>query len=168
MELLIPGLILVALMAWASTKIKKRAAEAFEPETIETDNYSLRKPDGFLHVIDSPDHDFEAYSKEFDDDDFRLRRAKIEIDVLHDTDLSAACDSLRAEATAATVTEQSGQVCRLETDESANEKQFRVFYKLVDTPAGIYRFRFAVLSKHAEDYLRKIEETLDSFTIRTT
>ena len=29
MELLIPGLILVALMVYASTTIKKRAAEAF-------------------------------------------------------------------------------------------------------------------------------------------
>ena len=32
MELLIPGLILVALMVYASTKIKKAAAAAFEPE----------------------------------------------------------------------------------------------------------------------------------------
>lgn len=168
MELLIPGLILVALMAWASTKIKKRAAEAFEPETIETKNYSLEKPEGFLHVLESPDHDFEAYSREFDEGDFRIRRAKIEIDVLHDTTLRGACDSLRENATASTVTEQGERVCRVECDETANENDFKVFYELVDTPAGIYRLRFAVFAKHADDYLRKIDETLDSFTIRTT
>ena len=168
MELLIPGLILVAFMAWVSTRIKKRAAEAFEAETIETENYLLRKPDGFLHVLESPDHDFEAYSKEFDEGDFRLRRSKIEVDVLRDTNLAAACDSLRGNATAATVTEDGGNACRVETDESANENPFKVVYKLVDTPRGIYRLRFVVLAKHAEDYLDKIDETLDSFTIKTT
>lgn len=168
MELLIPGLILVALMAWASTKIKKRAAEAFEPETIETENYSLEKPEGFLHVLESPDHDFEAYSREFDEGDFRIRRAKIEIDVLHDTTLREACASLRENATASTVTEEGERVCRVECDETANENDFKVFYELVDTSAAIYRLRFAVLSKHAEDYLRKINETLESFTVKST
>jgi hypothetical protein len=167
MELLIPGLLLVALMVWASTKIKKRAAEAFEPETIETENYSLDKPEGFLHVLESPDHDFEAYSREFDEADFRTRRAKIEIDLLHDTTLREACDSLRENATASNVTEENGRVYRVECDETANENEFKVFYKLVATSGGLYRLRFAVLSKHAEEYLRKIDETFDSFTINT-
>src|SRR4030095_7816250 len=105
MELLIPGLILVALMVWVSTRIKKRAAEAFEPETIESENYSLHKPEGFLHFIDSPDHDFEAYSKEFDEGDFRLRRSKIEVDVLVGTDLSAECEDLKARSTECVSTE---------------------------------------------------------------
>jgi hypothetical protein len=163
MELLIPGLILVALMVWASTKIKKRAAEAFEPETIETENYSLEKPEGFLHVLESPDHDFEAYSREFDEGDFRLRRSKIEIDVLHDTDLRAACESLRGAA----VIEEDEHVCRVECDETANENEFKVFYKLVGAGSRIYRLRFAVLSKHTDTYQRKIEETMDSFTIKS-
>ena len=165
MEILIAGLILVALMAWASTKIKKRAAEAFEAESIETETYSLSKPDGFLHVINSRDHDFEAYSKEFDERNFRLRRGKIEIDVLKDTNLTAACDTLRERSSAFEVTKDSDSVYRVESEEAANESGLRVFYKLVDTPRGIYRLRFAVLSKHVEDFLRKIDETLDSFRI---
>ncbi len=168
MELLIPGLILVALMAWASTKIKKRAAEAFEAEAIETEAYSLRKPEGFLHVINSSDHDFEAYSKDFGEGDFRLRHGKIEVDVLRDTDLAAAREALRERAAELSVIEDGERVCRVETEEAANENQFKVYYKLVDTPRGIYRLRFAVLSKHTDDYLRKINETLDSFTIKTT
>jgi hypothetical protein len=167
MEILIAGLILVALMVWASTKIKKRAAEAFESETIETQHYTLEKPDGFLHVIDSPDHDLEAYSKEFDEVDFRLRRAKIEIDVLEDTSLAAVCDLLRQSDEASALVEESDGVCRIETEETANENEFKVFYKLVGTSRGIYRLRFAVVSKHADEYLRRIEETLDSFTIKS-
>src|SRR5580765_1394277 len=66
MDLLIPGLILVALMVYASTRIKKTAAAAFEAETIETDDFVIQKPDGFLNVINGdPQFAFEAYSKEF-------------------------------------------------------------------------------------------------------
>ena len=166
MELLIPGLILVALMAWASTKIKKRAAEAFEPELIETDNYSLQKPEGFLHVLNSEDHDFEAYSKEFDQGNFSLRRAMIEIDVLHDIDLKGAVDALSENSAATTVTKESEHICRIETEETANENPFRVFYKVVSSPHGVYRLRFAVSAENAQDYLRRIDETLDSFTIK--
>ena len=66
MELLIPGLILVALMVYASTKIKRTAAAAFEPETIETDEFSIEKPDGFLNVLNrDPALELDMYSKEF-------------------------------------------------------------------------------------------------------
>jgi hypothetical protein len=35
MEILIPGLILVALMVYVSTRIKRAAARAFEPENVD-------------------------------------------------------------------------------------------------------------------------------------
>ena len=66
MELLIPGLILVALMVWASTRIKKNAAAAFDAEVIETESFSIRKPEGFLHVLnDDSGLAFRSYSKDF-------------------------------------------------------------------------------------------------------
>jgi hypothetical protein len=167
MELLIPGLILVALMVYASTKIKKRAAEAFEPETIETERYTLQKPAGFLHVIDSPRHDFEAYSKEYSDDD-SSRRATIEVDLLRDTDLKSVRESIRNASAKFDLTEETENVWRIETEVAANENGIKVFYKLVDSRAGsIYRMRFAVVAKHEDEYLDRIEETLDSFTLKT-
>ena len=167
MELLIPGLILVALMVYASTKIKKRAAEAFEPETIENQRYTLQKPEGFLHVIDSPRHDFEAYSKDYSDDD-SSRRATIEVDIIRDTDLKSVRESLRDGPAHFDVTEETENVCRIETEEAANENGLKVFYKLVDSRAGaVYRLRFAVMAKHEDEYLDRIEATLDSFTLKT-
>lgn len=66
MELLIPGLILVALMVYASTRIKKSAEAAFEPETITGDGFTLEKPEGFLSVVGGNNSlEFEAYSREF-------------------------------------------------------------------------------------------------------
>src|SRR5262245_480612 len=81
MELLIPGLILVALMVWASTKIKRQAAEAFEPEEIEIDGFAVSKPEGFLHVINSRTNDlFEAYTKDFGEgEEDGIRRATAHI-----------------------------------------------------------------------------------------
>lgn len=167
MELLIPGLILVALMVYASTRIKKRAAEAFEPETIETERYTLQKPDGFLHVIDSPRHDFEAYSKEYADDD-SSRRATIEVDIFRGTDLESVGESLRDASALFDVTKETENTWRVETEETANETGLKVFYKLVDTRAGpIYRIRFAVMAKHEDEYLDRIEEALNSFTLKT-
>jgi len=66
MELLIPGLILVALMVYASTRIKRTAAAAFEAETVETDDFIIQKPGGFLNNLNGdPKYIFEAYSKDF-------------------------------------------------------------------------------------------------------
>src|SRR5438309_8366475 len=64
--ILIPGLILVALMIYASTRIKRNAAAAFEPETIETDEFIIHKSDGFLNIVDGdPKYALEMYSKDF-------------------------------------------------------------------------------------------------------
>ena len=167
MEILIPGLILVALMAYASTKIKKRAAAAFEPELIETDNYSLQKPDGFLHVIGDRDHEFRAYSNEFGEfDKSRLRRATIEMDVVRDTNIDAVVNKVRETSTGFDMPVAGERIRRLETKEPANEAELRCVYKIVDTEDGIYRLRFAVLSEYIEDYSTRIEETLQSFNIK--
>jgi hypothetical protein len=80
MELLIPGLLLVAFMVWASTRIKKTAAAAFDPETIETGEFIIQKPEGFLHNLNGdPKYIFEAYSKELSKvhDNFRIGTATI-------------------------------------------------------------------------------------------
>jgi len=169
MELLIPGLILVALMVWASTKIKKRAADAFEAEFIETETYSLQKPDGFLHVIGDEEHEFAAYSKEYGNgDNTGIRQATIEIDIFPDTDASGVVSSIESSSATTDAKTESGNVIRLESAESANEIAIRGFYKIVPTESRVYRLRFAVLHEHSDDYREKIETTLDSFSVRTT
>jgi hypothetical protein len=87
MELLIPGLILVALMVWASTRVKRDAASAFEPETIETPHFIFDKPAGFLHVLnDDSGFELRAYSKEYGSGDNKgTRRAVIEVERLDGT-----------------------------------------------------------------------------------
>jgi hypothetical protein len=80
MEILIPGLILVALMVYASTKIKRSAAAAFDAETIETDDYVIQKPGGFLNNLNGdPAYLFESYSKEFGEDAPGVRMGTVTI-----------------------------------------------------------------------------------------
>jgi hypothetical protein len=168
MELLIPGLLLVALMVWASTKIKKHAADAFKTEFIDTENYSLQKPDGFLHVIGDKDHELRAYSKEFGTDDKNgIRQATIEMDVFAAGDLRSVRDSVRKAAAKSELTGQSSDVVQLNTEESANETTVSAFYKIVAAGNRVYRLRFAVLPEYLESHRSRIEETFDSFIIKT-
>ena len=97
MELLIPGLILVGLMVYASTRIKRVAAEAFEAETVENEWFSIEKPEGFLNVIAPPDGlEFEAYSKDFGvGEAAEFKAARLEARVYHNRNLKYAVSALR-------------------------------------------------------------------------
>ncbi|MFN6962528.1 MAG: hypothetical protein ACK4S4_02050 [Pyrinomonadaceae bacterium] len=78
MEILIPGLILVALMAWASTKIKRAAAAAYEAETVTTDEFAIEKPEGIIHPLnDDSKYLFEAYTKDFGTADEHSRERQV-------------------------------------------------------------------------------------------
>src|SRR5215210_7601935 len=83
MELLIPGLIIVALMVYASTRIKRTAAAAFEAETVETVDFTISKPEGFLTVVNGdPRYAFESYSKDYAGEgaeNFKMGRADLTI-----------------------------------------------------------------------------------------
>src|SRR6185436_16743158 len=65
MEILIPGLALVALMVYVSTRIKRSAAKAFDQEVVETDEFTITKPEGLFIPTDATDLAFAAYSKDF-------------------------------------------------------------------------------------------------------
>ena len=96
MELLVPGLLLVALMVWASTRIKKTAAAAFGAETIETDEFSIQKPAGFLHNLNGdPKFIFEAYSKEYSKMDDKLRAATATITRIENRSLEEVISEIR-------------------------------------------------------------------------
>lgn len=69
MEILIVGVIVVAIMAYVSTKIKKAASEAYEQENAETEYFRIIKPESFIIPIkDKSEFAFEAYSKDYGED----------------------------------------------------------------------------------------------------
>ena len=172
MELLIPGLILVALMAWASTRIKRNAAAAFDAETVETGEFAIAKPEGFLHVLnDDSGLAFRAYSKEFGKiGDLEVRQATIEIEVHKTDDLDTLSERIKKEAES--VESHDAYIDGGERAASVVSKrileggEYENFSKLVTRGERVWECRYSVLSEHLAGHLDRIEPTLDSLRVK--
>lgn len=172
MELLIPGLILVALMVYASTRIKKAAARAFEQEQVESDEFSITKPEGFLHPRNHRNEfAFEAYSKEFGNDGAEeLRRAAATIRVTKGETLDEIASTARS-AISSIISEDRFElngartwVIRGETEQNGIATD--TAYKLIEQGDTILELKIFVLQEQKEDYAGKIDEMLGSFSAK--
>lgn len=172
MEILIAGLILVALMVYASTKIKKSAARAYEPEVIETDDFFILKPEGFINPLNG-DNEFAflAYSKEFGTGGTEdIREASARISVYVDDNFDDICDRAKESVTEiiSAKSYQSGgsrhYIIAAESEE--NGKPIGVYFKIATNDPKVYTLHISVLSEHKENYLRRIEEMIDSFVVK--
>ena len=172
MELLIPGLILVAFMVWASTRIKKNAAAAFDAESIDTDEFFIRKPDGFLHVLnDDSGLAFRSYSKEFGKvGDKDVRRATIEIERHAATNIDALKSMIEAQAERVISFESyldaEERAAWMTSTEIIDGGEFEVHRKLVSRGRDVWEARGKVLTEHRDDVIETIEAALDSVRIK--
>jgi len=171
MEILIPGLILVGLMVWVSTRIKRNAAKAFEREEIETAEFSLTKPEGFLAPVDPADGAlFSAYSKEFGIDGAeRLRRAAAELRVFPVAQLSDVIEQAK-DGAADILFEQTGVIggskcANIVLERLEDGISLESHYKIVAGPASVYQLAVNVLSANKDEFQPKIDELLDSFSL---
>lgn len=162
MELLIPGLILVALMIYASTRIKRSAARAFEAETIETDEFIIQKPEGFLNVIGGdPKFAFEAYSKDFGGygaENIRLATANVV--VKKDTSV---------EAVKAEMVDLGGKIIDdhlVEQHMNENGVDFCVLSKLAERNGNVFIFTIRSIAETTPEFMRNIEAMFDSFELK--
>ena len=170
MEILIAGLILVAFMAYASTRIKRSAAKAFEAETVETEQFVIQKPDGFLNVINGDlQFAFEAYSKEFGTGDasaIRMGTATIKIS---DAGSDPAV-SIKESGThiASDIKEVIGEKhYRLIEGKRVNKAtDLRVLYKMAESKGKTFVLEITTLPEAPDEFSRKIESMLDSFEIK--
>ena len=172
MELLIPGLILVAIMAWASTRIKRNAAAAFDREQIETDDFVIEKPEGFLHVVnDRSGLLFRAYSKDFGTvGRSDLRQATIEVERHRgagvDTVLSeieGESETLEIETSYLDSGEKASTVRSVSVRDGA---EYETVHKLVTRGSDVIEARGRVLAEHKDAYLRKMEMMLASLRVK--
>lgn len=171
MELLIPGLILVALMVYASTRIKKTAAAAFDAETIDNDVFLLEKPDGFLTVLNgNPELLFESYSKDFGDEPAEnIKQARIEVRKLAATTTEQALKGLG-----------SGSKVTSKTTEVINERKYLLIeaeridkgvgyvdlYKMATIGRDVLQLRIIALEQTSEDIASKIQSLASTFTVK--
>lgn len=155
MEILILGVLLVALMAYVSTRIKKSAAQAYEKEVIETADFSLVKPEGFLHPLNNDsEYAFEAYSKEFGEEGAaaKIRRSRARVKIY---------DRLPAgDGAAATIGDSVSEI-----EEIENGVPVRIFRKILKN-GGTFELEVSVLREYEDHFSDKIKEMLDSFRLK--
>ncbi|MBA2735580.1 MAG: hypothetical protein H0U50_02210 [Pyrinomonadaceae bacterium] len=174
MEILIIGGILVALMAYVSTKIKKSAASAYQRETIETDEFSIIKPENFINPTgENSGFAFTAHSKDFGTGEAEeFRQAQTNLRVYSNAGFDEVCRNARQSAgkIISNETTESGneKICFLNGEKTENEIETEVFYKIVESGKQnkIYELKISVLSEFRENYSAAVNELLQSFTIK--
>jgi hypothetical protein len=171
MELLIPGLILVALMVWASTKIKRSASKAFDAEHIEGDGFTIDKPDGFLNRhYDGGDLLFDAYSKDLGTGEADNIRAATAVVFSSDESINEAASLEQSRLINSDRSERfelNGRHCVIVTGEEERDGHvFRVSEKLLECGDHTLVLKVEAVQETQEELSRKIEQMLLSFSPR--
>lgn len=176
MEIFIVGVIIVALMAYASTKIKKSAAQAYEREMVDAEDFTITKPAGFINPInDDSAFAFEAYTKDFGTDeakDFRLARARLR--VISDLSFDAVCKNAKRSAVKIASKNfsenvSSGQrVFLLETEGVETDVPIFSFWKIIENRARrkIYELQISVLEEYKLKFADETAEMIESFAVK--
>jgi len=168
MEILIPGLILVALMVYASTKIKKNAAAAYAEEKIDTAEFSITKPDGFISPVEKSELAFAAYSKDFGHDESGdTRQAWVELTVIENESLEKA-RAIICERAIKVASEQRlvGGGLVIETKEAENEVSIDCEYRVYEKNGKIYELAVKVQPEFKGELQKNIDTLIASFEVR--
>ncbi len=175
MEILILGGILVALMVFVSTRIKKNSAKAFERERIETENYAIYKPEGFIVPVRlKSEYALEMYSKDKGEEKAgKINQAWATLKVFKKENFAEICR--RAQLSSAKIiskeTARDGDLNYFFMHGEGIEETVgkEIYYKIIeDTKSGaVYELQSSILNDYLETYSSKISAIMQSFTVRT-
>lgn len=174
MEIFIVGLAVVALMVFVSTKIKKSAAAAYEAEIVETEEFKLFKPEGFIHPLneDSP-FAFEANSKDWGKNDAsKFRQARAVLRVIANSDFKIICENAKKSAGKVkskqfVKTAPAGQkIFLLEGETSEADVKIITFWEIIESKQKIYELKIAVLEAYAEEFADRINAMTANFIVK--
>ena len=171
MELLIPGLILVALMVYASTKIKKNAAKAYDEEVIENERFRLTKPEGFINPVEPVgDAIFSAYTRDFGTEEsaeMRLAAANIYFfpgKTIADRQTEIAEKGEVVNARSFHIGPFPAML--LEGTHTDNSVKIVSFHKFIEDENDLYELRVEILEDEREEFVERVEKMMDSFELR--
>ena len=176
MEILIIGGVLVVIMVIVSTQIKKSAARAFEPEVVETADFRIVKPFGFMHPLrDDSEYEFEAYSKDFGErNESNIWRAQVCLTASAERNFAVICELARkqndvilSEKTLENAPDDE-KICLIESEKTDNEIEFYEFRKIVESrkQSKTYDLQILVLKSFRAEYSDRIDELTNSFRLK--
>ena len=171
MEILIIGIIVVAIMAWASTRIKRTAAAAFDAERVETAEFSIDKPDGWLSIADPrAPYLFEAYSKAFGkepNEKVRLGTATVEKNsgTLDDAALKAVAEGRVTDDLREVVSDVHYRL--VELNHTDGESEQLEWLKFAQAEGSVYTLQVKALAETTDEFRRDIEKMVNSFLLKT-
>ncbi len=170
MELLIPGLILVALMVYASTKIKKNAASAYDEEVIEHERFRLTKPEGFINPVEPVGNALlTAYTRDFGTDDSAdLRLAAANVYFSPGKSIAGRRGEIAGEVEVVNARSfHIGQfpAMLLEGTHADNSVKIISFHKFIEDENDLYELRVEILDDEREEFVERVEKMMDSFEL---
>lgn len=172
MEILIIGVIVVALMVYASTKIKKAAREAYEAETVATEEYSLKKCEGYLipALDERSGSKLEILSKAYGTDKCgKMRQVALSLTIEKGVELAGVRKKLRAELDNIAADELIKDTQKITLTMTGKSEQdgcpTRVFIKYFARSGNIYKFKAVALEENIDEHLENIESMLESIII---
>lgn len=170
MEIWIIGGAIVGLMIYASTRIKRNAAAAFAEEQIDTDEFSLVKPEGFLNpVVREEFLAFYAYSKDYGEEGKaeKSRQCLIKLKILAGRSLAQIAKDIKGKFDQTLREEKAGADTIILTGERAEQEIETLYYhKLIARDERVFDLEMAVLSDYRENYEAKAEKLLESFHVK--
>lgn len=161
----------MALMVYASTRIKRMSKEAYEPERIETEQFVVEKPDGFLNVV-APKAPLvmDGYSRDYGNDNAAdIRQGRYSLVLRNSVDIAAVFRDIKS----------LGDVV---SDESSviDGKKYRdvgvkfvvdgigydELYRLVGNAKGTFVFKATMLEDAGDEVRNGVQKMLASFHVK--
>jgi len=155
-------------MVYVSTRIKRSAAKAFDEEVIETDDFTVTKPEGFLIPNEANEFAFAAYSKEFGTGDAgSIRQVAAELKIYPETTPEAVRDRIVADGLKV-VSEQhlAGGSMILETEKTENGVLLEAERRVVCKEGSVFELAVTALSETKKAQQRNIDTLLSSFEVK--
>ena len=158
-------------MVYASTKIKKNAAKAYDEEMIEDERFRLIKPEGFINPVEPVgDAIFSAYTRDYGTEgsaDMRLADANIyffpgETIAKRQAEIAKTIEIVNARSFQIA----SFPAMMLEGSHVDNNVKIVSFYKLIEDGSDLYELRTEMLEDERNNLGDRIEKMMDSFELR--
>ncbi len=175
MEIWIIGGVFVILMVIVSTAIKRAAANAYIREVIETDEFTVVKPEGFLHPIrERADFPFEAYSKEYGERSTRnIWRARARLRIHEGVSIDDLLETAKESGEISgyeIVEDRGGRRCVVSGGKTEDETEYIVRRKLIE-PAGravTFEMKVTTLALYDPEFESRAAVLLETFEVRGT